>query len=83
MAWEIQWTEEALRDLGSLDAAVARRIILAVERSAADPPRSFRRLKGSDDGRLRAGDWRVVAALAHKAKAVLVKRIGHRSTVYR
>lgn len=83
MPWQIHWTEQALRDLDRLDAAIARRVILAVERGAADAPASFRRLKGRDDCRMRVGDWRVVAVLAHKAKTVVVKGVGHRPTVYR
>lgn len=72
-----------MRDLAGLDEAVAKRVILAVERAAGEPRRAFKRLQGSDDSRMRVGDWRVIAALAHKSRAVLVKRVGHRSSIYR
>jgi mRNA interferase RelE/StbE len=40
-------------------------------------------LKGSDEYRLRVGDWRVVYALLDEVLTVLVLRIANRRDVYR
>lgn len=83
MAWALTWSVQALRDLDSLDTAVARRIYAKLHALLDDPPRRFERLKGADSWKLRVGDWRVLALLSSDAKTVLAERIGHRSTVYR
>ncbi|HUR25715.1 MAG TPA: type II toxin-antitoxin system RelE/ParE family toxin [Candidatus Thermoplasmatota archaeon] len=83
MAWALVWSVQALRDLESLDTAVARRVYSKLQTVLADPPRRFERLKGADSWKLRVGDWRVLALQSNDAKTVLVERIGHRSTVYR
>lgn len=80
--WSIRWTETAVRDLRRLDPAIARRILARVEVRAANPERTFERLNGSPDYKLRVGDYRVFAALSYPDKTVIVERVGHRSTVY-
>lgn len=80
--WSIQWTDQAIRDLSSLDRPVARRIVTKLEEALRDPPRYFKRLVASDDHKLRVGDYRVLALLAHDAKTVIIERVDHRSRVY-
>ena len=83
MPWSIRWTEQGIRDLARLDPPVARRIVAKLEQAADDPVRFFTRLIGSDDYKLRVGDYRLLALLSHDAKTIDVERVDHRSRVYR
>ncbi len=82
MPWRIQWTDQAVRDLSRLDRQVARRIISKLEQAAREPLRFFSRLVGGDDYKLRVGDYRLLALLAHETTTILVERVDHRSRVY-
>jgi mRNA-degrading endonuclease RelE of RelBE toxin-antitoxin system len=60
MEHEIVFLSVARRDLRRLDPAVARRIVLAVQRYVDTGGGDVRRLAGTaDELRLRVGDWRV------------------------
>jgi len=41
MAWSVELTDRALRDLGKFERSVARRIVAKLERAAGDPQRFF------------------------------------------
>ncbi|MHB8606502.1 MAG: type II toxin-antitoxin system RelE family toxin [Thermoplasmatota archaeon] len=82
MTWRILWTPHAHRDIRRLENAKARRIVSKLEAAAKDPPRFFNRLADSDDYRLRVGDYRMIVALAHDTRTIIVERIDHRSRVY-
>ncbi len=47
-----------------------------------DPARFFSRIVGADDYRLRIGDYRLLAALLHETRTILVERVDHRSRIY-
>ncbi len=87
MAWRIELTESARRQLEKGDRAVARQIMkflrerLAVD---ADPRRFGRALRGEMSGpwRYRVADHRVICDIQDRNVTVLVVRVGHRSTVY-
>lgn len=86
MSYEIEWSAPALRELGKLDNAVARRILTAVTRLGVDPrPPGVRALTGKPQGtmRLRVGNHRVVYVVQDDLVLVTVVRIAHRSEVYR
>jgi mRNA-degrading endonuclease RelE of RelBE toxin-antitoxin system len=53
-----------------------------LEIAASNPERHFSRLAGSDDYKLRIGDYRLLAALSRATETVLVERVDHRSRVY-
>lgn len=58
--WRLSYVPSARRDLRRFDPQVRERVIAALERLAADDPRvDVRKLAGSDELRLRVGDWRV------------------------
>ena len=82
MSWSVELTQRAFRDLGNLDPAVARRVVAKLEQAAKDPLRFFARLVGSDECKMRVGDYRVLATLAHETKVIIIARIEHRSRVY-
>lgn len=53
-----------------------------LEQAALRPERSFERLVGSGDHKLRVGDYRLIAVLAYESKTILVERVDHRSRIY-
>lgn len=89
MAWIINYTESALRQLKKLDRPTALRILDYMnERVAlADDPRILgKSLVGPKLGaywRYRVGDVRVICNIQDGELCVLVVEIGHRKQVYR
>jgi len=81
--WAIRFESRAEKDLGRLDRPVAERVIAALDRLLVrDPSVDVRRLKGSDEWRLRVGDWRVRLRLEFGDNTVVVVRILPRGRAY-
>jgi mRNA interferase RelE/StbE len=81
--WSLEFERRAERDLERLDRQVTRRVLAALERLVAhDPSLDLRRLQGSDEWRLRVGDWRVRLRLDFEARAVVVVRVLPRGRAY-
>ncbi len=57
-------------------------MVARLEQSAVHPERFFEWLVGSSDYKLRIGDYRLIAALAHESRTILVERVDHRSRIY-
>lgn len=80
----------AQRELDGLPGRIADGLRTVLAALAADPtsPRfDVRPLRGTP-GRppplpLRVGEYRVIFQVDHKAREILIARIGHRSSVYR
>lgn len=89
MAWKIELSSLACKDLGALDSQHARRILAFLHDRVArlDDPRSIgEALKGSRLGafwKYRVGDYRIIAHIEDSALCVLVVRVGNRREVYR
>lgn len=86
MAWQIELTGSAEKELAKLDKPVAKRIIKFLrERVSVDPRSSGKALKGDHSGlwRYRVGDYRVICEIFDDKISVLVIRVGHRKEVYR
>ena len=89
MAWKVELSTLAQKNLADLDPRVARRILTFLnERVAQLPdPRSIgEALKGSRLGsfwKYRVGDYRIIASIEDAAVFILVVRIGNRKAVYR
>lgn len=89
MAWKIDFTPEAQRNLDRLDRQVARRVIkFIVERIAElEDPRSLGEALHGPDLRkywkYRVGDYRVIAKIEDERVSIVVIRIGNRREVYR
>jgi mRNA interferase RelE/StbE len=89
MAWTIDLSSQAKKNLKQFDPQVARRILeFLFERVAAlDDPRLIGEpLQGSKLGeywKYRAGDYRIIAELKDDIFCVVVVRIGHRKEVYK
>lgn len=89
MAWRVELSDTALKNLSKLDKPVSLRIrsFLRERLSALDDPRSIgEALKGSKFGDLwkyRVGDYRVIASIEDGKVVILVLAIGNRKEVYR
>lgn len=89
MAWTIDYTESARRQLRKLDRQAAQRILdFMDERIAAqeDPRNTGKALTGPMLGaywRYRIGDYRIICDIQDGALCVLVIEIGNRREVYR
>ena len=88
MAWAIEYTDTALRQLGKLDRQSARRIVDYLETrvvASGDPRSVGKALTGPLGGlwRYRIGDHRVICEIVDSALRVLVVRMGDRKEVYR
>jgi mRNA interferase RelE/StbE len=86
VAYEIEWTTAALRELRKLDRQTGRKVALSVTALADDPrPPGSRSLVGQPAGvmRIRIGDHRVVYQVEDAKVLVTVVRVAHRREVYR
>ena len=89
MAYNVELSESADRELSKLDAQQAKRILKFLHGRVAklDDPRSIgEALHGSRLGefwRYRVGDYRLIAKIEDDRLVVLVVRIGHRREIYR
>ncbi len=89
MAWSVELSESADRELGKLDPQHRRRILNFLHERVArlDDPRSIgEALRGSRLGefwKYRVGDYRLISKIEDDRLVVLVLRVGHRKEVYR
>ncbi len=89
MAWTIELTHTAVRQLERLDKEAGRRIwkFLRQRLAPMENPRSIgEALHGQRLGefwKYRVGDYRLVARIEDDRLVVLVVRVGHRRDVYR
>ena len=89
MAWRIEVSETAEKQLAKLDRPVAKRLrSFLVERLAPlDDPRSIgQALRGSELGefwKYRVGDWRLICQIKDAKILITVIRLGNRREAYR
>ena len=89
MAYNVELSESAKRELGKLDASQAKRILKFLHQRVAklDDPRSIgEALHGSRLGefwKYRVGDYRLICKIEDDRLIVLVLRVGHRKEIYR
>lgn len=87
MAWKIEFSDSAERELDKLDPQISRRILEYLQQRLAkqDNPRNLRAaLKGSKPGmfwKYRVGDYHIIASIEDKIMRILVVRIGNRRDV--
>jgi mRNA interferase RelE/StbE len=88
MAWKVELSSLAQKNLGQLEPQIARRILTFLHDRVAslDDPRGIgEALKGSRLGefwKYRVGDYRVIANIEDNALRILVVKIGNRREVY-
>jgi mRNA interferase RelE/StbE len=89
MAYSVELSESADRELSKLDAQQAKRILKFLHERVAklDDPRSIgEALHGSRLGefwKYRVGDYRLISKIENDRLVVLVLRVGHRKEIYR
>ena len=89
MAWTIDYTDTALKQLRKLNKQTARRIVDFMDERIAslqDPRASGKALAGPLLGafwRYRVGDCRVICAIQDSHIRILVVEVGDRKDVYR
>jgi mRNA interferase RelE/StbE len=89
LVWQIEFGEDAKKNLEKLDKQVAKRIIDFLKNRVAkseDPRIIGEALKGSKLGefwKYRVGDYRIVCNIEDEQVRVLVVRIGNRKEIYR
>ena len=80
MGYKIEFSQNAKRELDSLEKEIAIRIIKKLRELKENPYRYIKKLAGSELFSLRVGDYRI-PVMIHKNKIFIVK-IGHRKDVY-
>ena len=88
MAWTIEYTETARRQLSKLDKSAARRILNYMDQRVApleDARTMGKALRGplGEFWRYRVGEYRVICQFHDQELRVLVVRVGSRKDVYR
>ena len=85
MAYRLDFTPAALRDLKRLPRDVRAGILSAIEALADNPrPQGYEKIEGSGGlYRIRSGDYRVLYNILDDVLTVLVVRARHRREVYR
>jgi mRNA interferase RelE/StbE len=85
VAYRVELTPAAQRDLRSLDRPVLRRIDAKIRSLAEEPrPHGVEKLAGdSEVYRVRVGDYRILYQIDDAVLVVLVVRVRHRREVYR
>ncbi len=82
MAFEIIWSDPAVRQLKKLDRSVARRIFDKVGELEENPHRFVQKLVNSPYYRLRVGDYRVILDIQGVLLRILILKVGHRGSIY-
>jgi mRNA interferase RelE/StbE len=83
--YSVVFARSASKELRSLDAALALRILKRIESLSSNPrPPGIVKLEGSRDlWRVRVGDWRVIYRIVDRECLVDVISVRHRREAYR
>ncbi|MDE1762360.1 MAG: type II toxin-antitoxin system RelE/ParE family toxin [Candidatus Micrarchaeota archaeon] len=83
MAFELQYSADAVLHLEALEKSVARRIVNKLDRAKGNPHQFFKRLVGRPEYKLRVGDYRVIAELDTRRHVIFIRSVGNRRDIYR
>lgn len=87
MAWKVEISPYAAKQISSLDKSTQKRIYTFLQKLEAevDPFKLLIPYKAIMAGlwKKRLGDWRIVIEADHGKLTLIVMKIGHRSKVYR
>ena len=84
--YNISINSTALKELGKLPKAMAKKAGKAIDSLAEEPrPVGVKKLRGIDEDlyRIRFGDYRIIYSIEDEIKIVDIRRIGHRKDIYR
>ncbi len=83
MLFRIIWDEKAYDSLKNFETIVSRRILKKVEELTENPfSKDIKKLKGSDEFRVRVGDYRIIININTSTKIIQILRVGHRKNIY-
>ena len=80
--YNLEWKENAFRELNKLEKNHQLRIISVLERIRTNPFDYAKKLKGTQYFRFRIGSYRIIADIQKNKMIILVIDIGHRKKVY-
>jgi mRNA interferase RelE/StbE len=82
--WRVVFDDRARKDLRRIDPPTRKRILNAIERLAqsAELTGDVKRLRGSDEFRLRVGDWRVRFEREDRKLTIVIVRVLPRGRAY-
>ncbi len=84
MKWQIVTKRSFDKEFAALQPDTQRRVADAVSKLADNPlPPGHTKLRGSNDYRIRLGDYRVIYSLNPAAHLVRLLAVGHRREIYR
>lgn len=84
MTYKIVITAPAEKTLDKLPVQTAQRIVSSIYQLAANPrPPGCVKLAGSNNYRIRVGDFRIIYSIEDEILTVIVLKIGNRRDVYR
>ena len=83
MAYDVLFSQKALRDLKKLPGHVAVRIIDSLESIKESPYSHVKTVKGTLYHSHRVGSYRVIMEIIDEKMLIHVINVGHRSKVYR
>lgn len=81
--YKLIFDTKAIESLEKLPKNISKRIFKKIQETKKEPHRFFIRLTKRKDYKLRIGDYRVIADLNDKEKAIEVTLIGHRNKIYK
>ncbi len=81
MKYQILYEKGALKELDRLEPSITRRIIKKIDEMSGNPSScDIKRLKASNDYRLRVGDYRII--FIFDKHIIKILKIGHRQQMY-
>jgi mRNA interferase RelE/StbE len=81
MKYQVFYEKEALKELENLEPSLSRRIVDKIDKMSDNPSScDIKKLKGSEDFRLRVGDWRII--FIFEENIIKILKIGHRKHIY-
>ena len=79
--YNIEWKEHTVKNIENLESSIAKRILKKVEELSENPfSKDIKKLKGSNDFRLRVGDYRIIFSI--EKKTIQILKVGHRKNIY-
>jgi len=81
--YKLLFDKESIDFLNKLQKQVKERIFKKIISSKENPFKSFARLTGRADYKLRVGDYRVIADIDEKTKTIKITLIDHRQNIYK
>ncbi|HSR38229.1 MAG TPA: type II toxin-antitoxin system RelE/ParE family toxin [Phnomibacter sp.] len=82
--YKVLLTRNAEKQLDKIDASQLGPIVIALKQLETDPrPNGYKKLKGRNGYRVRAGNYRIIYEIFDAVLIIEVIAIGHRKDIYR